>query len=148
MCAVGGVGSLCSALLCEPHNTCELEMSAVSHPHELTAAASACAGYVLLCGLPAPTPTCVSCSPQPIGGAIRALVLAPTRELTAQIKAEAVKLLSPHGHSLGVQVRGRGRVESGFSICLGSGFRDLFCGWFQASSGWGAASRAEVVQPL
>jgi hypothetical protein len=31
-------------------------------------------------------------------------VLAPTRELTAQIKAEAVKLLSPHGNSLGVQV--------------------------------------------
>jgi hypothetical protein len=39
-----------------------------------------------------------------VGGAIRALVLAPTRELTAQIKAEAVKLLSPHGNSLGVQV--------------------------------------------
>lgn len=42
---------------------------------------------------------------QPAGGAIRALVLAPTRELTAQIKAEAVKLLTPHGNSLGVQVR-------------------------------------------
>ena len=42
---------------------------------------------------------------QPIGGAIRALVLAPTRELTAQIKAEAVKLLTPHGNKMGVQVR-------------------------------------------
>jgi hypothetical protein len=42
---------------------------------------------------------------QPAGGAIRALVMAPTRELTAQIKAEAEKLLTPHGGRLGVQVR-------------------------------------------
>lgn len=41
---------------------------------------------------------------QPQGGAIRALVLAPTRELTAQIKAEAEKLLTPHAGRLGVQV--------------------------------------------
>jgi superfamily II DNA/RNA helicase len=31
-------------------------------------------------------------------------VLAPTRELAAQIKAEAVKLLQPHGSNIGVQV--------------------------------------------
>ncbi|WIA22274.1 hypothetical protein OEZ85_004594 [Tetradesmus obliquus] len=42
--------------------------------------------------------------PQPAGGAIRSLVLAPTRELAAQIKAEAVKLLQPHGSNIGVQM--------------------------------------------
>jgi superfamily II DNA/RNA helicase len=60
---------------------------------------------------------CVCCGllcVQPVGGAIRALVLAPTRELTAQIKAEAVKLLSPHGNKLGVQV-------SHLSMCLSVG---------------------------
>lgn len=41
---------------------------------------------------------------QAVGGAIRSLVLAPTRELAAQIKAEAVKLLQPHGQNVGVQV--------------------------------------------
>lgn len=41
---------------------------------------------------------------QPIGGAIRSLIMAPTRELAAQTKAEAVKLLQPHGANAGVQV--------------------------------------------
>eukprot|EP00878_Enallax_costatus_P023681 GHUV01025212.1.p1 GENE.GHUV01025212.1~~GHUV01025212.1.p1 ORF type:complete len:644 (+),score=153.93 GHUV01025212.1:235-2166(+) len=42
--------------------------------------------------------------PTPVGGPIRSLVLAPTRELAAQIKAEAVKLLQPHGANVGVQM--------------------------------------------
>jgi hypothetical protein len=48
---------------------------------------------------------CLCVCLQPAGGAIRSLVLAPTRELAAQIKAEAVKLLQPHGSNIGVQVR-------------------------------------------
>eukprot|EP00775_Hariotina_reticulata_P001662 gene1662-2005_t len=47
-----------------------------------------------------------ACPPalQPPGGAIRSLVLAPTRELAAQIKAEAEKLLTTLGNSVGVQM--------------------------------------------
>jgi superfamily II DNA/RNA helicase len=47
---------------------------------------------------------------QPPGGAIRSLVLAPTRELAAQIKAEAEKLLQPLAKSVGVQVSVSGHV--------------------------------------
>jgi superfamily II DNA/RNA helicase len=39
-----------------------------------------------------------------VGGAIRCLVLAPSRELAEQIRKEAEKLLSTHGAQRGVQV--------------------------------------------
>lgn len=39
-----------------------------------------------------------------VGGVIRTLILAPSRELAEQIRVEAEKLLSTHGGHLGVQV--------------------------------------------
>lgn len=46
-------------------------------------------------------------------------MLAPTRELTAQIKAEAVKLLTPHGNTLGVQARAHvGTTAMGVSLIV------------------------------
>jgi hypothetical protein len=64
-------------------------------------------------------------------------VLAPTRELTAQIKAEAVKLLKPHGNSLGVQVGACILV-----VCFGFGATVCVLGrvwgvWGRRLQGWG-----------